>query len=353
MPAGVRGPLTAVAILVSIIVIGALDLNTGRPYSFAIFYVLPTAAAAWYLRRPLGIAAGIMTGLVWGAADYVVRTDQLPAIVWNGFTRIAVFIAVAYLIGTLRYLIRALRRNEVELRSLLGQREEFLSLMAHEIRAPVAAIEIVATGLSGAPELGVRERRALGQLVSQARSLSALAEGVLSASQIEAGTIQLEPEHFDLRGLFTELLEVQGRVTVTVPGTPVVVYADREAMRRAIANVVGNARKFSAADQTVEIELGCSDGDAVVSVTDHGIGLAADELPHLFQKFSRVRNEATHRIEGVGLGLYFTRLILGAHGGSIRATSRGRGLGATFRIVLPLPVDTAPPAASLPRQAHG
>lgn len=353
MPAGLRGPLTAIAILTSIIAIGTLDLNTGRPYSFAIFYVLPTAVAAWYLRRPLGIAAGVLTGLTWGVADYVVRTDQLAAIVWNGFTRIAVFIAVAYLIDTLRYLIEALRRNEAELRSLLGQREEFLSLMAHEIRAPVAAIEIVATGLSAAPELGVRERRALGQLVSQARSLSALAEGVLSASQIEAGTIQLEREHFDLRSLFSEMLEAGGRVRVTLPGIPLMVYADREAIGRAITNVVGNAQKFSAADRAVEIDIGCSGGNALISVTDHGVGLDAAELPRLFQKYSRVRNEETRRIEGVGLGLYFTRLIIGAHGGSIRAVSRGRGLGSTFRIALPMESPVGSEAAPLPQQAHG
>lgn len=333
---GGRAAVAMLAVLASIVVVGLIDLNTGRPYTFSVAYVLPTAIGAWYLGRLAGLTAAVLCGLTGGIADYLIGTNSVEAAFWNGLIRIAVLIVLASLMDALRHLIETLRRNQIELRELLAQRDQFLSIMAHELRAPVAAIEIVATGLNDTPDLDHRARRALSQLLGQARSLSSLAQGVLSASQLEAGTMELDPESFALGELLTEACDGQARVQVRLPEAPVLVFADRAAILRAVINLVGNAVKFSGAGQPVTVALKCDGNEALVEVADLGVGLTAEESARLFQKYARIRTPATSRIEGVGLGLYFTRLILTAHGGSVSVKSPGRNLGSVFTLRLPI-----------------
>lgn len=345
MLTGARALLFGAGIVALTIAIGFVDVSTGPAYSFSIFYVLPTAAAAWYLGRGAGVAVGVVSGLSWDLSDSVIRTEDLAASTWNGLTRVAVFATLAYLTATLRTLIGSLRRSQSELRELLVQRDEFLSLMAHEVRSPVSAIEAVATGLFSSPTLGERERRALRQLLGQARDLSTLAEGVLSANQLDAGLAQLEPETIELVALVTDIAEPHQRVRLDVPGVPITVTADRNALRRAIANLVDNALKFSEDDQPVEIRVRQAGGGTFIQVVDQGIGLAPDEASKLFQKHSRIRHGPTERVQGVGLGLYLTRLIVEAHKGSVSVDSAGRGRGATFSLWIPDSGATTPSAA--------
>ncbi|MBI2982940.1 MAG: HAMP domain-containing histidine kinase [Chloroflexi bacterium] len=343
-----RALLLGCGTVLLVLAIGLVDLSTGPSYSFSIFYVLLTAAAGWSLGRGFGIVVGIVSGLSWDLSDSVFRAEDLAASMWNGLTRVAVFGTLAYLTATLRVLVGSLRRSQSELQELLVQREEFLSLMAHEVRAPVSAIEVVATGLLRSATLGERERRALQQLLGQARDLSTLAEGVLSASQLDAGLAQLEPETIDLAALATDIAEPHSRARLDLPADVITVVADRNSLRRAIANLVDNALKFSPEDQPVEIKIRRGGGGAFVHVIDHGIGLTAAEASRLFQKHSRIRHEATAGVEGVGLGLYLTRLIVEAHKGSVSVDSAGRGRGATFSLWVPHGgVRTAPTA---PRQ---
>lgn len=346
-PGGARAVVAMLAVLAAVVVIGLIDLNTGRPYTFSVGYVLPTAVGAWYLGRFAGLTVAVLCGLTGGIADYLIRTNSVESLFWNGLIRIAVLIALAYLLDALRYLIETLRRNQIELREVLTQRDQFLSLMAHELRAPVAAIEIVATGLNDTPGLDHRARHALRQLLGQARSLSSLAQGVLSATQLEAGTMELDPECFDLGELLTEACDEQARVQVRLPEAPVPVIADRAAILRAVINLVGNALKFSGAGQPVMVALKREGDEALVEVTDFGVGLTAEESARLFQKYARIRTPATSRIEGVGLGLYFTRLILTAHGGSVSVKSPGRNLGSVFTLRLPILDAAGATSASL------
>lgn len=332
---GARALLLGAGIILLVLAIGFVDLSTGRPYNFSIFYVVPTAVAGWYFGRRFGVAVGVLSGLSWDISDYVIRTADLGASVWNGLTRVVVFGTLAYLTGTLRILIESLRRSQSELEQLLVQRDEFLSLMAHEVRAPVAAIEVIATGLSASPSLAERERRALRRLLGQARDLSTLAEGVLSASQLDAGMARLEPEMIDLTELVSDIAESHPRVRLDLPSTPVLVAADRSALRRAISNLVDNGLKFSAHDQPVDLRLKRAGGGTFIQVVDRGVGLTPDETSQLFRKHSRIHDPATEGVEGMGLGLYLTRLIAEAHKGSVSVDSAGRGSGCTFSIWLP------------------
>ncbi len=337
MPRASAQRLLAVALLAAGPLIALLDLASGLEISFSIFYVVPPVVAGWYVGSRVGIAVAIVTGLSWAYAESVTRTAGLPAAIWNRGTRVLVLVAFTYLVALVR-------RNQNELRRLLAQRDEFLSLVAHELRAPVAAIDIVATGLTRTATLDEREHRALDQLREQTRRLTTLAESLLSVGRLEAGIGHLEKREFDLRELLLALASDESRVALTTPMIPVVVRADREVIRRAVMNVLDNALKFSDPGSPVEVHLERAAGSATVRILDHGIGFDPADVDRLFRKYSRT-SDAAH-IPGVGLGLYFTRLALAAHGGGIAARSDGRGRGSTFQLQLPL-------AATESRDAQG
>jgi signal transduction histidine kinase len=319
--------VTTVALLFAGPAIAAVDLATGLEISFSIFYVVPPVVAGWYLGARVGVLVAILTGLSWAYAESITRTASVSAALWNRGTRVLVLVAFTYLIGLVH-------RNQQELRRLLVQRDEFLSLVAHELRAPVAAIEIVATGLATTRGLGDRERRALDQMREQAHGLTTLAEGLLSVGKLETQASLPEREEVDLRALLLPLAEATPRLALTTPMTPVIVDADREVIRRALTNVVENALKFSEATQPVEVELRAADTHALVRVVDHGIGLDPAEIANLFRKYARM--PAARPFAGIGLGLYYAQLALRAHGGGISARSAGPGRGTTFELRLPL-----------------
>jgi signal transduction histidine kinase len=307
--------------------IAAIDLLTGLEFSFSIFYVIPPVVASWYLGARIGVLVALVTGLSWAYAESVARPAGLSAALWNRGTRILVLVAFTYLIDLVH-------RNQQELRRLLVQRDEFLALVAHELRAPVAAIEIVATGLARGRPVEDRERRALEQMRDQARGLTALAESLLAVGKLESHKSTPEREDVDLRALLVTIAESTPRLRLTAPMNPVVVAADRDVLRRALTNVVDNALKFSEPSETVELDLQAADAHAAVRVIDHGIGMAAGDLAGLFRKYGRL--PAAKRFAGIGLGLYYAQLALRAHGGAITASSAGPGRGTTFELRLPL-----------------
>lgn len=284
--------------------------------------------AGWYFGKHLGVLVALLTGLSWAYAESVARPANIAAALWNRSTRIAVLVAFTYLIDLVH-------RNQEELRRLLAQRDDFLSLVAHELRAPVAAIEIVATGLARTRAVGDAEKRALDQMREQARGLTALAEGLLSVGRLEAHPpTATEREPIDLRPLVLSLAETTPRARVSAPMDPVMVAADSEVIRRALHNVTENALKFSDEEQPIEIDLATDGAEARIRVIDHGIGLDPAAVEGLFRKYGRL--PAARSFTGIGLGLYYARMALRAHGGEIVARSDGPGQGATFELRLPV-----------------
>jgi signal transduction histidine kinase len=123
------------------------------------------------------------------------------------------------------------------------------------------------------------------------------------------------------------------RVRVECPNELPMVDVDQERITRAITNLITNALKYSPTEMPVYVRLHERDGEAIISVIDEGVGIDAEEIPNLFQRFFRAKTGK--KIEGLGLGLYITRLIIEAHGGRIWVESQV-GKGSTFNIALPL-----------------
>ncbi len=221
-------------------------------------------------------------------------------------------------------------------------RDEFVALAAHELRTPLTALRTSAAGILRQAEKGggaaAESILRLGRIVArQVEQLDRLNERILAASQV-VGHLTLRTERFDLAASIGEVarrLEVRAgqsgsRISVEAEA-PVIGVWDRERIEQAVGNLVENAIKFGAG-QRIEVSVGARDGTATVSVRDHGIGISAEQVGTLFQRYQR--GVSAENFGGLGLGLYVVRIIVEAHGGTVRAESR-IGEGAAFIVQLP------------------
>jgi signal transduction histidine kinase len=217
------------------------------------------------------------------------------------------------------------------------KREEFLALISHELRHPVAAIATIAESLADTPGLGAREARALDGLRAQARSLAWMAEEVLQVARLETGMLKPRPSRVDLGRLVGALLREapQSERLRLEAETELYVDVDAELIGRVVDNLVRNALKYSPPATEVSVSVRADGEEALFEVSDQGMGLREADMAQLFKKYGRITQPKTSGLEGIGLGLYLTRMLVEAHGGRIWASSPGPDLGATFSVRLP------------------
>lgn len=220
-------------------------------------------------------------------------------------------------------------------------REEFLAMLRHDINNPVGVALGYAEMLGDALAAGGQdELKRLADSVTQAlTSVSDLVSNTLHMAAIEQATPWLQRAPIDLTRLARDTVaqlrpwaDAQG-VACTLEGPAVRVDADGRQLGRVVANLVGNAIKYTPRDGQVRLRVAHDDVDAVLAVTDTGYGIAADDLPHVFAKYARFHRHLG--IPGTGLGLYLSRAIVEAHGGSIGVES-APGRGSSFAVRLPL-----------------
>ncbi len=232
------------------------------------------------------------------------------------------------------------------------RKDEFLAMLAHELRNPLAPLM---TGLAllrragGDPQVLVRM---LDIMERQVHHLKRLVEGLLDVARIKRGKIELQLRRLDLARLVRAAaedrrtpLEQAGLVVgVAVPETPVWVRADETRLAQVLANLLDNAAKFTPAGGRIELRLAAepTTQQAVLVVRDTGAGIAADLLPHIFESFTQADRSLERTQGGLGLGLAVVKGLVELHGGAVEAASAGPGHGAEFRIRLPL--EAEPPA---------
>ncbi len=232
-------------------------------------------------------------------------------------------------------------RNTVEeLRRLSALRADFVSLVSHELRSPMAAVIGSARTLQTRwRELTAEQREAFLSLIADETSrLANLIAEVLDTSRIEAGTFSYTFSDVDLADLVHEAVATaavgQDEVAVRADVRPVPqIRGDRERLRQVLANLIDNAVKYSSAGETVHVELENRNGSIVVAVRDRGPGIATDQQRVIFEKFGRARGGGAK--PGTGLGLFIARSIAEAHGGTLDVDS-APGRGSTFILELPL-----------------
>jgi PAS domain S-box-containing protein len=236
-------------------------------------------------------------------------------------------------------------------------RNEFLGMVTHELKTPLAAIKgSAATALGSARPLDVEETRELFDIINeQSDRLRDLVDNLLDMSRIEAGSLSVKPEPLDLASVMEEAQGIfarsgrSQRIELQMPDEMPPVNADRRRLVQVLTNLLTNAAKFSSTTAPIKISVDHDSLLATVKVKDEGQGIAPDKLPLLFQKFSQVHDGAKTRAAGTGLGLAICKGIVEAHGGRIWAESAGEGKGATFVFTLPLAGEPVPAPAAAPR----
>jgi signal transduction histidine kinase len=242
-----------------------------------------------------------------------------------------------------------LNEANARLRELAEMREEFLALTTHDLRSPLTVISgVISFFTSGRlGELSPEQKNMVGMMERNTQNLIELVNDLLDAAKLESGSLQLELAPTDVRALIHEICEpleplaLEKGITLTedVPAElPLVVRADRAKLRRVIVNLLSNALKFTLKGGRVSVRVEQSEAELRVSVTDTGVGIAAADIPLLFDKYEQARHRATRGEKGTGLGLYITRQLVELHGGDIHVESEV-GRGSTFSFTIPLAGD--------------
>jgi signal transduction histidine kinase len=229
------------------------------------------------------------------------------------------------------------------LKELDRLRQEWTSVVVHDLRQPIATILMSAMLLerSATSDRSGPERRAVAHIVNNGRRLDRMVNDLLDVSRIEAGRLELRTETVDLRALVQQVLEwtadlTAGRpVRVSAPRALPGLVADRGRLEQVVWNLLSNAVKYGSPDREILVEL-AAEGDAVeLAISNGGSGIGADELPLLFNRFFRTRDAQHGSAGGLGLGLYIIKGIVEAHGGSIAVESVPADR-TTFRLRFPV-----------------
>jgi signal transduction histidine kinase len=229
-----------------------------------------------------------------------------------------------------------------ELTALDVYKGQLIATVSHELKNPLTAIVGHLEILESAPELSDRTRRSLSAIDRGAQRLQRVIDDLLLLSKIGdpdnpviPAPVPLQPILEDLRDLNTVAAE-RAKVTVEldVPEEPVSAYGEGEEIDRALANLIGNAVKYSRPDTTVSVSLGRAGDEIVVVCRDQGIGISEEDQKHLFAEFFRSADPAARAQSGTGLGLAIVARIVERHGGSITVESE-LGVGSTFTLRLP------------------
>lgn len=234
-------------------------------------------------------------------------------------------------------------RNVTEQRQYEREREQMLSLVSHELKTPLTSVKALAQLAQRRLQQAGRPEAALVQRIERGvESMNRLINDLLDATRLDTGKMALVRERCDLRALCEQVAADQEAatartVTVQVPEMPVVVDADETRLGQVLANLLSNALKYSASDQSVSLVLRRQRTQAHILVHDEGPGIPAEALPRLFQRFYRVPGIDVQHGTGVGLGLglYICRRLVEMHDGQIRVESTP-GQGTTFEVILPL-----------------
>lgn len=233
------------------------------------------------------------------------------------------------------------RRQAVDaLKDADRRKDEFLATLAHELRNPLAPISAGLHILRAAPP-EPEATAALDMMHRQVSQMVRLVDDLLDVARITTGKVEVRRDPMDIAVAVRDAVETtqpmvgRHRLRVVEPREPIVVSADRTRLAQVFANLVNNAAKYSEPNEPILVTIARENGDAVVRVRDHGIGIDADMLPRVFEMFRQVERSGGWTRGGLGIGLSLVKRIVELHGGTVTAHSDGRGLGSEFVVRLP------------------
>jgi signal transduction histidine kinase len=334
-------------------------VNRGRDLAFALLLlVLPLAIAGGILSarritRPLDTLADavdeLTAGNPWAPLERsdIGEVKRLSAAFHELRDRLATRTAESERLAA-ELLARARTLAETDRR-----KDEFLAMLAHELRNPLGAIStaayILATGRSSEAAAG----RSVATIQRQTRHLGRLVDDLLDVSRITLGKVELKTAPLDLGDVIAQVAETTRPLAetrhielgVSVPG-PAPVVADSTRIEQVLANLVHNAIKFTEPGGRVDLTAEVQADRAVVRVRDSGVGISGELLPRVFDLFAQGQQGLDRSVGGLGIGLTLVRSLVELHGGGVAVHSDGPGSGSEFVIWLPLAPAGLPPAAA-------
>ncbi len=270
------------------------------------------------------------------------------------------------MIGLVSDITERMRTNEA-LRDANRNKDEFLAMLAHELRNPLAPISAAAQILTMGRADQALTLKAGAIIDRQARHMNRLLDDLLDVSRVTQGLVQLEMKRLDVKRVVADAVEqarpmieqYQHQFTVQLDPSPAFVVGDDKRLVQVLANLLNNAAKYTPRGGNVVLRMRCADQQAFISVADDGMGMAADTLEHAFELFSQAARSSDRSTGGLGLGLALVKSLVERHGGTVSGHSAGKGRGSEFVVTLPLAgaeaaqplpaggIDAAPASAAL------
>jgi PAS domain S-box-containing protein len=234
------------------------------------------------------------------------------------------------------------------LRAADRRKDEFLAMLAHELRNPLGAIRNAAALLARADLPPDRMGWAADVIARQSHTMALLLDELLDLSRFETGHVTLKPERIELASLIESAVESvrhlidakRHELVLRLPDQPLLLEADRLRTTQVLINLLTNAAKYTDAGGELQLDALAIDGCARIEVIDNGIGLAAKSLTDIFDLFTQVHATSERSGGGLGIGLTLAKRLVELQGGRIEAFSGGLGQGSRFRVTLPLATMT-------------
>ena len=254
--------------------------------------------------------------------------------------------------------LEAFRRVDRERQEVAKRKDEFIAMLSHELRSPIAALSSGSSVLSKTPSDDARVERARALIERQTRHLARLVDDLVDVSRIERGRLDLQRTRCDLVEIVGVAVEDFRSVNAThafdvsLPASGVWIDGDPVRLAQVVDNLLQNAVRYSVAGSAIEVRLSSAEGSAVLAIEDHGFGVDSDRRAHMFTPFTALPGQRG----GLGLGLGLVKGLVDLHDGVVRCESEGRGRGSTFVVTLPLAeadADAPVPTSSKIRRKSG
>ncbi len=231
------------------------------------------------------------------------------------------------------------------------RKNEFLAMLAHELRNPLAPIRNAAQALQHAPGSGDAVRSAAAMIGRQVGQMVRLVDDLLDVSRVSRGKIELRRERVELASAVNHAVEaaramyrsMNHELTVALPPQPIHLNADPTRIAQVVGNLLNNACKFTDKGGRISLTVEREGQQAAIRVRDSGIGIAADQLPRIFDMFVQIDTSLERSTSGLGIGLTLVKNLVEMHDGTVEVRSAGVGRGSEFVVHLPISVEAYEP----------
>jgi signal transduction histidine kinase len=362
----IRGYLIAVlTVVLALILRMLLRPLLGDASPFLLFTPAVAISALYGGIGPGVLATALSTSF--GSHFFLRSTGELVIEKWD---RLILFAVVGAVITTSSALLRRSRRQlsaslwrEQKARAMAEAadqaKDEFLALVSHELRNPMNVVLGWIAALRRDRLSPAESQHAIDAIERNASMCNRLVDDVLDRSRIATDTLRLDPQVISLdTAVRAAVDQMRGKIEaagldlhVAISGDDTMIVGDSIRLQQVFTNLLSNAIKFTPRGGGVSVATTVAQGKARVTVTDTGSGITAEFLPHVFDAFRQDRHTLQHSSRGLGLGLSISRYLVERHGGTITATSEGRGRGSVFTVLLPLAAHREARVRSAPRVA--